>query len=119
MEDSRKLIEQLELELLTPAARSNPDRLNALIADDFVEIGSSGLTFGKEVVMTHLPPEGGKTFQASQISSRMLSATVGLVTYLCTRTEGDLQMKSKRVSIWTKHGQTWQMTYHQATKCES
>jgi len=55
MDDSRKLIEQLELELLTPAVRSTAERLHALIAYDFVEIGSSGLTFDKVDVMVHLP----------------------------------------------------------------
>lgn len=119
MEDSRQLIVQLELELLTPAARSSPERLDALIADDFVEIGSSGLTFGKDVVMEHLPHEHDKTFQASQVTSRMLSPSVGLVTYLCMRTQGDTKLLSKRSSIWIKRGDAWQMTYHQATKCES
>jgi hypothetical protein len=118
MDDSRKLLEQWELELLTPEARSSRERLDALIADDFVEVGSSGLTFGKDVVMEHLPLEQDKTFQASQVTSHMLSATVGLVTYLCLRTQGNTQLLTKRSSIWTKRGDAWQMTYHQATKCE-
>ena len=119
MDDTCKLLEQWELELLTSAARSSIERLDALIADDFMEIGSSGMTFGKDAVMEHLPLEQDKTFQASQVCSRMLSETVGLVTYLCLRTQGDTQLLTKRSSIWTKRGDAWQMTYHQATKCES
>jgi hypothetical protein len=113
-----KLIEELELELLAPETRANRTRLDDLIADDFIEVGASGLTFGKDVVLAHLPDEQGVAFQASRINSRLLSPTVGLVTYDCVKTQGDSRVHSKRSSIWINKGGTWQMTYHQGTGCE-
>jgi hypothetical protein len=118
MDTTLAFLEELELELLQPSTRANSARINELIADDFLEIGSAGVAFDKDVVLAHLPKEDGKHFQVSNLRSRMLSEGVCLVTYFCVRTHRNTQVHSLRSSIWLKRGSSWQMTYHQATKCD-
>ena len=109
------LLKAHELALLDPTVRSNRVELDRLIADEFVEIGASGNTFGKAEVMSSLPDESGVTFEASEVKVKMLSLTVGLVTYATARTSDESVRRSKRASIWVKTGEQWQMIYHQGT----
>lgn len=44
----KNLIYELELSLLKPETRRSPTQLNQLIADDFVEFGSSGNIYHKK-----------------------------------------------------------------------
>lgn len=75
----KDLIYQLELSLLTPETRHSPAHLNQLIADDFVEFGSSGNIYGKRDCIAYLPLESSsdKEFkiEISKLSSyrQMLS----------------------------------------------
>lgn len=118
MKDDLKQIENLELDLLRANVRRDHARLAELIADDFVEIGTSGLVFDKDTLLTHLPNEQGITFNADSISCKVLSQTAILITYLCIRTERDSLSYSRRSSIWTYKNDSWQILYHQGTKCE-
>jgi hypothetical protein len=115
MEGPCKLLEQLELALLDPAGRSDSALLAKLIADDFIEVGTSGRTFGKDEVLARLPTETGVSFQAEHMHVSLLSSTVGLVTYAATRTAEDATARSKRCSVWRVNQGQWQMVYHQGT----
>lgn len=115
MEDSCKLLQQLELVLLDPAGRADRTILNKLIADDFVEVAASGRTIGKGEVLTRLPVEIGVSFLAEDMRVNLLSSCVGLVTYLATRTSGGVSATSKRCSVWRNNDGQWQMVYHQGT----
>ena len=115
MEDSCKLLEQLELGLLDPARRADSALLDRLIADDFTEVGASGRTFAKDEVLARLPGETGVAFQAEHMQVKLLSSTVGIVTYTATRTADGASAKSKRCSVWRLNQGEWQMIYHQGT----
>ena len=116
MDDTRKLLEELELALLSPPGRNDKAVLAKLIADDFTEVGASGAIFGKSEVLAALPLEAGITFQANSLQARLLSSTVGLVTYVVTRQDGALSVTSRRCSIWRLVQEQWQLVYHQGTE---
>jgi hypothetical protein len=105
----------LERSLLDPKVRADRLQLDRLIAEDFVETGATGVTFGKAAVMAELPEEQGVAFNGENFEVRMLSPTIGLVTYECVKKAGDSLRRSKRSSIWARRDEQWQMVYHQGT----
>src|SRR5690606_3068723 len=115
MDDSRKLLEELELTLLRPAGRSDKAVLAKLISDEFTEVGASGATFGKHDVLAALPTEADVTFHVAHLQVKLLSSTVGLVTYVVTKRSGAQSVASKRCSIWQLTQDQWQLVYHQGT----
>lgn len=60
MENAEAIVMQLERDLLEPDVRSDARRLDALIADDFLEVGAAGRAFGKSEVLIRLP-DGSET----------------------------------------------------------
>ena len=110
---------ELEQELLAAATRSNPQRLDALLADDFLEVGANGHSFGKSNVLGRLPGESGVTFTAKDMQAHVLAHDVVLVTYSATRTFAGETAHSKRSSVWVRHAGRWQMRYHQGTNSGS
>ena len=51
------LIQQLEEQLLQPGDRHSVQTLDALLADEFLEFGSSGRTYDKQQILESLPNE--------------------------------------------------------------
>lgn len=105
----------LELELLEPAVRSDYQRLDALLADDFHEVGASGRSFGKADILLRLPGERGVAFATTDMQAYPLSSTVVLVTYQAIRSHAGETAHSKRSSVWVHRSHGWQMRYHQGT----
>ena len=107
-----KLIEALEQSLLDPCARQSTGQLNKLIADDFLEFGSSGKVYNKQDCIK--PDETSRKFVVSDFKIKELSKDVMLATYKTTE-DG---IASLRSSIWQQYGDEWKMIFHQGTKCE-
>ncbi|WP_440223633.1 DUF4440 domain-containing protein [Dokdonella sp. MW10] len=106
---------QLERDLLDPVVRADAARLDALVADDFLEVGASGRSFGKDEVMTRLPVEQDVAFTAEAMQAHVLAEGVVLVTYVAERRSGGETVRSLRSSIWIRTARGWQMRYHQGT----
>ena len=115
MESDEELVMRLERELLEPTTRADRSRLDALLADDFHEVGARGTSFGKPEVLARLPEETGMAFQASAMQAHKLAAGVILVTYTAERAHEELTARSLRSSVWVKDRGRWQMRYHQGT----
>jgi RimJ/RimL family protein N-acetyltransferase len=107
-----KLIEALERSLLDPSVRQSTEQLNTLIADDFLEFGSSGKIYNKQDCIK--PDDIPRKFVVSDFKIKELSKDVMLATY---KTTGD-GIASLRSSIWKRYGAEGQMMFHQGTKCE-
>jgi hypothetical protein len=105
----------LEKYLHDPKIRADQSQLDRLIADDFVETGATGVTFGKASVMERLPQEQGISFNGENFAAWLLAPTVGLVTYESVKRTQDAIRRSKRSSIWVLRDEQWQMVYHQGT----
>jgi hypothetical protein len=115
MESDEAIVMRLEQELLEPATRVDVARVNALLAEDFCEVGASGLVFGKSEVLSWLPSEFGKSFSVSSMQVATLSEGVMLVTYRAEKVHGGETTRSLRSSVWVKNQRGWQMRYHQGS----
>lgn len=108
-------IYELELSLLEPAVRKSSEKINQLIADEFVEFGSSGKIYHKNDVIEELPLEKPQGYKVQNFATSELAENVVLATYL-VEIDG---VRSLRSSIWKYNGDAWQMIFHQGTKCEA
>jgi hypothetical protein len=114
------LLQRLEEQLLRPEVRASPDQVSRLLADDFMEFGSSGRAYDKAEVMVGLAAEqplpAGLRILASHFEMKILAAGVALVTYRTARpVPGADPARSRRSSIWKLMDGRWQMVFHQGT----
>jgi hypothetical protein len=110
----------LEESLLQPPVRSSTDQVTSLIADEFIEIGSSGRVYDKAQIVAALAeePKQGPTAGpiASDFAIVLLAEGVALVTYQTDRRRPDgAATRSRRSSIWKQINGRWQMVFHQGT----
>ncbi|KTD56677.1 GNAT family acetyltransferase [Legionella santicrucis] len=107
-----KSIEAMERSLLDSSVRQSTEQLSKLIADDFLEFGTSGKIYNKQDCIK--PDETSRKFVVSDFKIKELSKDVTLATYKTTE-DG---IASLRSSIWQRYGDEWKMIFHQGTKCE-
>lgn len=117
MNNLTKAIYDLEVSLLTPKVRSSFNELNALLADDFREFGSSGLVYTKQNILERLPKEDGETiYNVSDFEITELTSDIVMANFKTERIKDGKQVNSLRTSLWRRYGDTWQMFFHQGTK---
>jgi hypothetical protein len=108
------LLRDLEVRLLDPDVRRSAAEIDCLLADEFVEFGSSGRVYRKKDCAGGMPPAriGISDFQA-----RLLGPGLALVTYRAVNHEPSRpELKhTLRSSIWRLKGGQWQMVFHQGT----
>lgn len=109
---------QLEEQLFDPAVRSSRAALEALLAPDFREIGSSGRLFGfEDIISALLTEEPVMSRTLHNLRLVILSERIALVTYGSTRKtmDGDA-VHSLRSSLWRQEDDgRWRMVFHQGT----
>jgi hypothetical protein len=118
MNDSDELLNtlrQLEVKLHDPAVRSS-ERASQLLADDFVEFGSSGRIYAKATILALLATEAPVTISASQFSVRRLGTDTALLTYV-SRRHASTDAFYLRSSIWQLQNDRWRIVFHQGTPC--
>jgi hypothetical protein len=111
-------IYKLEDRLLQPEVRRSKEEITTILADDFVEFGSSGRIFDKIQVVEGLPHSPTVPMVIEDFQIKVLSSNVVLATYRVVRTnEPREEMKnSLRSSIWKYIDKRWQMVFHQGTR---
>lgn len=116
--ENERLLVALEMGLLDSEIRSSAAQLADLIADDFVEFGSSGETYDKEQIIALLLAETENTPQtrtAGDFTTRWLADDTALVTFHAIRSVNGKSTKTLRASIWKYRNTRWQMIFHQGT----
>ncbi len=112
-------LQSLETELHRPETRSDAARLDALLHEDFREIGRSGVVYTNADVLAQLPMEAASPADivAEGFELRRLGDAVALLTYRSAhRMEGGaLDRLTLRASIWERSGREWRMRFHQGT----
>jgi hypothetical protein len=106
----------LEEDLLKPEVRKSVDRVGQLLADEFIEFGSSGRVFNKAKIIVALQQEACDAVHRISLTDftvRRLAPDVMLVTYRTTIQ--DPPESSLRSSIWKLISGRWQMVFHQGT----
>lgn len=117
METAAELI-RLEKRLLDPAIRKTPKTVGALLADGFIEFGSSGQVYRKEDVLRSLVEEREIRFEPDGFKAVELAPGVVLVIFQLRSTdlESGEAIASMRSSIWQQLDGRWQMVFHQGTR---
>lgn len=115
-------LRKLEESLLKNEIRANPNRLNTLLHDSFIEIGYSGKTYNKADILNELTNELESTYVcwSQDYQFITLASDLVLITYREARMgkSGKLSRHSKRTSIWFNSGKEWKLKFHQGTPTE-
>jgi len=111
---------RLELDLLSAETRARPERVAALLAEDFQEFGRSGARYLKAETISALAEEDPSPvwrLEVTECAVKPLAADVALVTYRTARRfpDGSVDRAALRASIWRREEGDWRMVFHQAT----
>jgi hypothetical protein len=103
-----KHLRELEERLLQTEVRKSPEELDQLLADDFVEIGSSGRLFNKQQIIEGLINETPVHRTLLDFKIKLLAPDVALVTYRVHNHEEqryslqfDLETKRRPMGKWS------------------
>jgi hypothetical protein len=110
---------ELETSLLLPEVRASRDVLSRLLANDFVEFGSSGRIYDRNQVIDGMVQESSAPpveRTTHDFLVHRLSEVVVLVTYRASRRmPGGREFQTLRSSVWQLREGRWQMVFHQGT----
>ena len=112
-------LRELEQSLLDPAVRRSRARLLELLADDFLEFGSSGRVWTRKTIIDLLAKETAFVPPAiEEFQCALLAPDLALVTYRTARTDekSGERLASLRSSVWTHTAGQWKMRFHQGTR---
>ena len=111
-------LRRLEEALLDPAVRRVHARVEALLADDFIEFGASGRVWTRDQILESLAAETPTQIAIQDFRCALLADEVALVTYRAVRTDAGsgIQISSLRSSIWTNTPEGWRLRFHQGTR---
>jgi len=114
-------LQQLEEVLLNPATRTSSSALEALLAEDFCEFGSSGSIFNKQQVVEALQGESPGEYSIADFHVRLVAHDVALAIYKATLRLGaeSTTRTSLRSSLWVMRDGRWKMLFHQGTRIPS
>lgn len=115
-------LSRLEKELLQEEVRSDPDRLEGYLHDEFLEIGRSGRLYNKRDVLRLVP--GARTaakIRARDFRIHLIADGLALLTYQSSRVDGAGAPMSlaRRSSLWQRTDRGWRLRFHQATPAGS
>jgi len=105
----------LERRLMRPKVRRSAAELKQLLAEDFVEFGSSGRRCDRDGIIASLAREETAERSIEDFSAREIAQEAVLVTYVAVRRVRGETAHSLRSSIWRKTADRWQMIFHQGT----
>jgi hypothetical protein len=110
-------LRDLEESHLRSGLRSSPDALRTILADEFVEFGSSGRIFDRAAVIATLSGEPPFESRIDDFVVRPLSPDAALTTYRLSAwpTSGARPRVTLRSSVWVHRGGRWVLVFHQGT----
>ncbi len=117
LDDVSDELRDLEQSLLDPAVRRSFEAVDRLLADGFVEFGSSGYVYDKPAMLRALAEEAPTLVTMTNFRAHALGDDVVLVTYHTTHLDdaGQPRSRSLRSSLWKKRDESWQLVFHQGT----
>ncbi len=113
-----KALRELEERLLDPRFRKSAAAAD-LLADSFLEFGSSGRAYDKREVLEFLRNETPAVAASlADFRATPLAPGVMLVTFraIQQRDAGGPASESLRSSVWKLAGGRWQLFFHQGTR---
>ncbi len=115
--DLEEQLRVLEESHLRPEVRSSAEALQALLAEDFVEFGSSGRLFNRAAAVEAAGREATLRWRVEEFTVRSLGPTVALATYRLWTWSGshDHARITLRSSVWVQRDRRWLLVFHQGT----
>lgn len=103
--------------MLQPEIRHSADEIKKLLAEEFIEFGSSGRIYDLQAIIDELEQETDLKIAMTDFKTTPLSQNIVLATYraVCHDEPDGPAIHSLRSSIWKLTGDTWQMVFHQGT----
>ena len=114
-QDDLDLFRIMEERLHDPQVRRSAELTGELLADDFIEFGSSGRVYTRAAIIEALVAEAElptAPIVATDYRLTWLSDESALLTYRTMGSSGH----ALRSSIWRLTKERWQMIFHQGTK---
>lgn len=108
---------ELEESHLRPEIRSSPEALGALLAEDFIEFGSSGRIYDRHAILEALSGEDAFTWSIEDFAVRLLAPGLALATYRLSIRSAETRdpRVTLRSSVWVHRGDRWVLVFHQGT----
>lgn len=104
-------IKDLELCFFDKSVRHSESALNNIIADDFIEFGSSGRVYNKNEIRAFLLSSEAPVPELKNFSVRDIGNNTFLVTYISEKND----TFTLRTSIWEEINGKWKILFHQGT----
>ncbi len=110
-------LRHLEEQLFQPEVRQAAEAVADILAEAFIEFGSSGRIYSREQIIEALRRESPAQRSLTDFKTSVLAPDVVLVTYRAVRQSGSegAPVSSLRSSIWQLIDGRWQLTFHQGT----
>ena len=111
-------LQSMETALLDPGVRRDRARVAALLAEDFLEFGSSGRVWTREQTLDLLATENYQRPGIKDFQCHLLAEDVALVTYQTVRMDAKTGESAGvlRSSLWTRVTGEWRVRFHQGTR---
>jgi hypothetical protein len=115
-------LRRCEEKMFETSIRKNAEAVASMLADEFLEFGSSGRVYSKEQIIAELHSEKPRRITMQDFRTQLLSNEVALVTYRSrtvvqdSETAKALPVEFLRSSIWVLRGNQWKALFHQGTK---
>jgi uncharacterized damage-inducible protein DinB len=108
---------QLERELQTPACRRDRARVQALLAEDFTEVGASGRFWDRPRTLELLGREDAADapIEVHDLTGRIIGDGFILVRWDSDRGG----RRARRTSLWRRDPAGWRLVHHQGTALDS
>jgi hypothetical protein len=114
-----KILQEQEEALLDPDIRGSELQLDELLAEEFVEFGSSGVRYDKQSIVGALA-NAAQNEKLSLTDFNMIAWADGIaaVSYICEchDAKDKLVRRSLRSSLWKEINGKWQIAFHQGTR---
>lgn len=108
-------IKELEKALANPEIRKSISELSNLLADDFIEFGSSGRVYNKKQTIKALRKIESSKISLINFKFKQINKQCILVTYKSVVTDERQKKHSLRSSLWKKENGKWKIVFHQGT----
>lgn len=116
-EDLSAHLRACEEALLDPAIRRHRALVEAFLAEDFREFGSSGRVWSREEILELLETEDYTPPALEDFCCQSIAEDVALVTYRTVRKNPATGLGAAvlRCSLWKKSSGGWKVHFHQGT----
>jgi hypothetical protein len=116
--EQREVLRRLEEELWREETRFDRQRMEEVLADDFLEFGRSGRAYRREETLA--VPRGpiDAVLPLPDFRARLLAPGVAQVTYNSAVTHDGVVQHARRSSIWSWTEAGWRLRFHQGTPFE-